>query len=93
VPASTPSPAAPAAASSDCLEGERSRIGEAIAEDYAFTDYEEVVSWFCDGAEFEDILVALETEDISGVPVEDTLQMLADGFNWEEIWQLLGLTE
>jgi len=77
----------------DCLGGEVSPIGESIAEDYEFTDYTEVISWFCDGAEFEDILVALETESQTGTPAEEMLQMLADGFTWDEIWQLVGLTE
>jgi len=65
---------------SDCLGGEVSPIGESIAEDYDFTDYVEVITWFCDGAEFEDILVALESESLTGTPAEEMLQMLADGF-------------
>ena len=69
----------------DCLDGEVSPIGGAIAEEYDFTSYEEVITWFCNGAEFEDILVALETESQTGTP--------ADGFTWEEIWQQVGLTE
>jgi hypothetical protein len=77
----------------DCLEGEISPIGGSIAEEYEFTSYEEVITWFCNGAEFEDILVALETESQTGTPAEEMLQMLADGFTWEEIWQLIGLTE
>jgi hypothetical protein len=77
----------------DCLGGEISPIGESIAEDYEFTDYAEVISWFCNGAEFEDILVALESESLTGTPAEDMLQMLADDFTWDEIWQLIGLTE
>jgi len=77
----------------DCLGGEVSPIGESIVEDYEFTDYAEVITWFCNGAEFEDILVALETESLTGTPAEEMLQMLAAGFTWEEIWQLVGLTE
>ena len=77
----------------DCLGGEVSPIGQSIAEDYEFTSYEEVITWFCEGAEFEDVLLALETESQTGTPAEEMLQMLADGFNWEEIWQLTGLTE
>jgi len=77
----------------NCLGGETSLIAESIAEEYNFTDYTEVVSWFCDGAEFEDILVALETESQTGTPAEEMLQMLADGFSWDEIWQFVGLTE
>jgi len=77
----------------DCLGGETSPIAESIAEEYEFTDYAEVVTWFCNGAEFEDILVALETEAQTGTPAEEMLQMLADGFSWEDIWQFVGLTE
>jgi hypothetical protein len=80
-------------ASPDCLGGEVSPIGQSIAEDYDFTNYEEVITWFCNGAEFEDILVALETESQTGTPAEEMLQMLADGFTWDEIWQLTGLTK
>jgi hypothetical protein len=83
----------PEAASADCLGGEVSPIAESIAEDYEFTNYAEVTTWFCNGAEFEDILVALETESVTGTPAEDMLQMLADGFTWDEIWELTGLTE
>ena len=77
----------------DCLGGEVSPIGVSISEDYEFTDYAEVITWFCNGAELEDILVALETESQTGTPAEEMLQMLADGFTWDEIWQLVGLTE
>jgi len=90
VPEATP---LPETKSTDCLGGEVSPIGESIAKDYEFTNYEEVITWFCNGAEFEDILVALETESVTGTPAEDMLQMLADGFTWDEIWELTGLTE
>ena len=78
---------------SDCSDGEISLIGQSIAEEYDFTSYEEVIIWFCNGAEFEDILVALETESQTDNSAEEMLQMLADGFTWEEIWQLEGLTD
>jgi uncharacterized protein (DUF433 family) len=90
-PAETASPQEPAPG--DCLGSERSQLAESIADDYEGVSYEQVVAWFCAGAEFEDILVALETEAQSGVPVEDLLVMLADGFSWDEIWQVIGLTE
>lgn len=77
----------------DCLEGEVSPIGQSIAADYEFTSYNELMIWFCNGAEFEDILVALETEAQTGTPAEEMLQMLATGFTWEEIWQSIGLTD
>ena len=68
-------------------------IGLGIADEYEFASYEEVMSWFCDGAEFEDILVALQTEDQTSFPAEEILVMLADGFSWEEIWLVVGLIE
>jgi hypothetical protein len=92
VPAPEATPVAETA-SPDCLGGEISPIGQSIAEDYEFTDYAEVITWFCNGAEFEDILVALETESQTGTPAEEMLGMLADGFTWDEIWQTIGLTE
>ena len=82
-----------ASTSTDCLGGEVSPIAESIAGDYEFTDYTEVVTWFCNGAEFEDILVALESESQTGTPADDMLQMLAEGFTWDEIWKLTGLAE
>ena len=68
-------------------------IGQGIADEYGFTSYEEVMTWFCGGAEFEDILLALQTEDQTGVPAEEMLVMLADGLSWEDIWQVVGLLE
>ena len=77
----------------DCLSGGTNRIGQAIDDEYEYASYEEVMTWFCNGAEFEDILVALQTEDLTGTPAEEMLAMLADGFTWEEIWLVVGLTE
>jgi hypothetical protein len=77
----------------NCPGEEINNIGQGIADEYDFTSYEEVMAWFCSGAEFEDILVALQTEDQTGTPAEEMLVMLADGFSWEEIWLVVGLAE
>ena len=77
----------------DCLGDEVSPVGKAIADDYEFSSYEQVMTWFCSGAEFEDILVALETQSQTGTPADEMLQMLAGGFTWDEIWQIIGLTD
>ncbi|MCB2213885.1 hypothetical protein KQH50_00680 [bacterium] len=77
----------------DCPGDEINPLGQSIAEDYDFTDYDQVMTWFCEGAEFEDILVALETEALTDEPAGDMLQMLADGLNWDEIWLLVGLAD
>lgn len=68
-------------------------IGQGIADEYEFASYEEVMAWFCDGAEFEDILVALQTEELSETPAEEMLVMLAEGFTWEDIWLVVDLME
>ncbi|MDX1378966.1 MAG: hypothetical protein R3307_08970 [Anaerolineales bacterium] len=78
---------------SNCLGDEISPIGQSIAEDYESASYEQVMTWFCNGAEFEDILVALETEAQTDASADEMLTMLADGFTWDEIWQLVGLTD
>ena len=80
-------------AGSNCLEGEAKPVGKAIASEYDFANYDQVMTWFCDGAEFEDILVALETESQTEVPAEEMLEMLVEGFTWDEIWGLIGLSE
>ena len=77
----------------NCLGGETNPIGQSIADDYESTSYEQVMTWFCNGAEFEDILVALETEAQTDTSADEMLKMLADGFTWEQIWQLIGLTD
>ena len=77
----------------DCPIDGTNRIGEAIANEYDLASYEDVMTWFCAGAEFEDIMVALQTEELTGIPAEELLVMLADGFSWEEIWLVVGLTD
>ena len=77
----------------DCPSVDVIPIGQSIADEYETASYEQVMTWFCDGAEFEDILVALETETLTETTADEMLQMLANDFTWNEIWQLLGLTE
>jgi len=80
-------------AAPNCLGDEVSPIGQSIADEYESASYDQVMTWFCNGAEFEDILLALETESQTDTPAGEMLQMLADGFTWEEIWQLTGLAD
>lgn len=83
---------APEEVVTECPGDEINPIGESIAADYDFTNYDQVMTWFCEGAEFEDIMVALETQDATGEPAGDLLQMLADGLTWDDIWLLVGLS-
>ena len=82
-------PAVAAEAIAPCPGEEINKIGQAIVEDFEDVEYDEVMYWFCEGASFEDILVALETETVSGTLAEDMLLMLVDGYTWDEIWFLV----
>jgi hypothetical protein len=77
----------------DCLGPEIHPIGQEIANQFEEASYEDVMTWFCNGAEFEDILVALQTEKDTGEPAEDLLKLLSEGQTWEEIWNAIGYTE
>lgn len=77
----------------NCVGDQINPIGQSIANEYESADYEQVMTWFCNGAEFEDILVALETEALTDTTADEMLKMLADGFTWDDIWHLVGLTE
>ena len=78
----------------DCYPDGVHPIGQGIADQFAETvTYTEVMTWFCNGALFDDILNALITEELSDVEAEDTLVQLAAGMTWEEIWIDLGITD
>jgi hypothetical protein len=77
----------------DCLGPEIHPIGQEIANQFEEASYEDVMTWFCNGAEFEDILIALQTEKDTGEPAEDLLKFLAEGQTWEAIWDAIGYTE
>jgi hypothetical protein len=76
-----------------CASEEINQIGKSIADSYPFTTDEEVMTWFCNGAEFEDILMALETEELNGTLAEEMLEMRAEGLSWDDIWLIVGFVE
>ncbi|MEJ2150321.1 MAG: hypothetical protein P8Z40_12690, partial [Chloroflexota bacterium] len=75
-----------------CVETEPHPIGERIAMTYG-VDYEEVMKLFCNGDTFDDILVAYQTSQQTGVPVAELLDMAARAGGWEPVWDELGLLE
>ena len=77
----------------NCLGDEISPVGQSIADDYDSASYEQVMTWFCNGAEFEDILIALETETQTDTSAGEMLQMLADGLTWDDIWLVTDLID
>lgn len=77
----------------DCLGPDIHPIGQSIAETFPDVTYEQVMVMFCNGAAFEDILLALETAKLTEEQPEELLASLAEGSTWEEIWQSLNLLE
>lgn len=64
-------------------------LAEGITEQFDVT-YDQVMTWYCDGAAFSDIMLALETVELADISVEELLSML-DENTWDEIWQELGV--
>ena len=55
----------------------------------------DVSQYFCDGYSIEAIIMALMTGEIDGVDVEwsDMLALLADGYSWDQIWEITGIID
>ena len=78
----------------DCYGEETHPIGKSIADQFPdLTAYDEVMVWFCNGFEFEDILTALQTSEETSIPAGELLEVFANGQTWEAIWLELGLVE
>jgi len=75
-----------------CVGPDTHPIAQRIADNFEVS-YEQVTAWYCEGNEFEDILLALETNELSGTPVEMILDMRANDMSWEQIWKDLGITD
>jgi hypothetical protein len=78
-----------------CTDAEKSHpVAESMAETYGVT-YEEVISWFCnEEAENRNglgqIMLALQTAELTGEPVETYLGAREEGMGWGQIWQEVG---
>jgi hypothetical protein len=83
------SPAVEQEANIHCTETDPDPFGQSIAEKYAVT-YEEVMTWYCEGESFEDILLAVQTSELADVSVELLLNMKAR-VGWEQVWNELGI--
>ena len=75
-----------------CTETNPHPMGQSIVKMYDEVKYEQVMTWFCDGYTFDDILVALETSAATDVPAPVLLEMLWEK-SWEEIWQEIGFLQ
>ena len=78
----------------DCYSEGVHPAAQSIADEYSeITDYYQIMIWFCNGAEFEDIMNALLTEEISDSDAEILLRRIAEGETWNDIWLALDIVE
>jgi len=73
----------------DCAVLNPHPIAQGMVETFDIS-YDEVMTWYCDGYAFSDILLALETSDLADIPVPDLLPLVKDQ-SWDEIWDDLGI--
>ncbi len=76
----------------ECGTEDDQDIADSIASTYE-QPYQLVMSQFCLGYEFEDILLAMETSAQSEAPAPVLLYWLGNGASWEQIWSDLGIVE
>jgi hypothetical protein len=72
-----------------CTEVDPHPVAQGIARKFDVT-YEEVMTWFCGGHSFDDILLALQTAELVDRPAGELLQM-KEGSSWDQLWDELGL--
>lgn len=85
----TVSPAVRTPVDFDCADSSnRHPVGLSVAETYEIP-YEQVIAWHCEGYSFENILIALETSEATGIPAGALLEMLLEK-DWEQIWEEVG---
>lgn len=74
----------------NCTETNPHPVGQSIAQTY-HTSYEEVMTFFCTGVPFEDIVLGYQTAKAAGIEVEEALTLWYDLGSWEEVWIELGI--
>ncbi len=73
-----------------CADPDPHPMGESIAEKFEVS-YEQVMTWYCGGDAFSDILLALETTKLVEDQEVETLLERLENESWEEIWGDLGV--
>ena len=73
-----------------CTDPDPHPMGESIAEKFEVS-YEQVMTWYCGGDAFSDILLALETTKLVEDQEVETLLERLENESWEEIWGDLGV--
>lgn len=66
------------------------KIVERFGEEISLTE-DQVMTWFCEGNSFGQIMLALVTQKFDGSKPEDILEMRKNGMGWGNIWKEKGL--
>lgn len=85
----TPAPTEEYVPEVDCSQEEIQPIIESIAEQFGVS-YDQVMAWACNGEALEDILLALQTSELTQRSPEELLKM-KDEAGWDALWESLGL--
>jgi hypothetical protein len=73
-----------------CTETDPHPIAQSIAETYG-ASYDEVMSFFCTGVAFEDIVLAYQTAELVEIEVKEALTLWYDFGSWDAVWEELGI--
>ena len=76
----------------ECGSEDDQNIASSIASTYE-QPFELVMSQFCLGYGFDDILLGMETAVQSEAPAPVVLFWLGNGTSWDQIWADLGIVE
>lgn len=75
-----------------CVTGTLHPVGMSLSLRYE-TPYEDIMTWFCDGFGFGEIMLALQTSQVTEMTPEELLLLKVELGGWGEVWQHLGLIE
>lgn len=78
-----------AASPTECPGPQRHDFAYSISETFEVS-YDQVMDWFCDGYEFPDILLALQSSKNTDYSTEQLLEM-TNSMTWEQIWEQIGI--
>ena len=73
----------------ECVETPPPSMVESISETFEFPE-EQIEEWYCSGESFEDILLALQTSELTDLDPEEVLER-KDEIGWVQLWAELNL--
>jgi len=73
----------------ECVETPPPSMVESISETFEVPE-EQIEKWYCSGESFEDILLALQTSELTDLDTEEVLER-KDEIGWEQLWAELNL--